>query len=654
MTTVATIPELSDYLITGYWSSEEGLPQGLRWASNTVSVNITGLVAEQQAAATAAFTAWESICNINFVFTTGPAQITYVNAATESWTDRQDDGNGHLVSVTKYFGTDVVQQGAELTQLFLHETGHEIGLGHLGPYHADGTDSYAANAIFANDTWQYSVMSYWSPINYGASGNSAVTPQMADIYAAQAMYGAVAARTGNTVYGFNSNAGPTYDFTQYAEVPGLTIYDTGGIDTLDCSGYSNAQTIDLTAGAFSSIGGSVNNLGIYLTSTIENAIGGGAADIITGNAANNSLNGGGGADTITGLGGNDTLDGGTGNDTMIGGTGNDSYVVDSASDVVDETGGDGVDLVLSSVSFNLSDTIDAKGAIENLTLTGSAAIGGTGNALANVITGNAGNNSLAGLGGADTLNGGAGSDTANYVASAAGVNVSLQTGTSSGGDAAGDTLVSIENLTGSNSNDTLEGNAGNNVLSGGANGSGGDTVSYANATAGVTVDLTKTVAQNTGGAGSDTLVGFENLTGSAFNDTLTGKAGTNVLNGLAGNDKLAGGAAADILTGGTGNDTFIFKTKTESSVSAPDLITDFVHGVDQIDLSALDANTRSSGNQAFDFDGNSTSVFKNGVSWYESAGKTVVQADINGDTTADVMITLTGTNLHLSASDFIL
>ena len=234
---------------------------------------------------------------------------------------------------------------------------------------------------------------------------------------------------------------------------------------------------------------------VHAIGDIENlTLTGTAAINATGNALDNVLIGNSGANVLTGLDGNDTLNGGGGADHLFGGTGNDTYVVDNAGDIVDETGGSGIDTVQSSVSFSLADPVHAIGDIENLTLTGTANINATGNALDNVLIGNSGNNVLIGGAGADTLDGGGGTDTASYASSLAGVTVSLMTGSGSGGDAQGDTLTNIENLTGSNFDDTLEGNSLNNVLVGGL---GTDTVSYANALSGangvgVTVNLALT------------------------------------------------------------------------------------------------------------------------------------------------------------------
>ncbi len=294
---------------------------------------------------------------------------------------------------------------------------------------------------------------------------------------------------------------------------------------------------------------------------------------------------------------NDLLDGLKGADILAGGLGNDTYVVDkSGADIVDETSGDGTDTVRSNTSFNLSDPLHAIGDIENLTLLGKG--DATGNALANELIGSSSKNVLAGLGGADFLDGGDSTDTASYAASLAGVNVSLATGSGSGGDAQGDTIVNIENLTGSGLDDTLEGNAGKNRLDGGL---GVDTVSFEHALVPVTVDIGKGEAK---GDGSDTLVSFENVTGSNFADIITGSAFANMLKGLdgadtinagAGNDFLFGGNGSDILGGGTEADVFVFKTGETGS----DIVTDFVSGTDRIDLSSLFASIGQSG-QTYD------------------------------------------------------
>jgi hypothetical protein len=194
-------------------------------------------------------------------------------------------------------------------QTYIHEIGHALGLGHQGPY--NGSATYGTDNIYANDTWQYSVMSYFSQPHYnGGSYDYVITPEMADIAAVQSIYGAAATRAGNTVYGFGSTAGSIYDFTQYTAygTPAFTIYDSGGTDTLNCAGYTQGQLIDLRPGQFSSIGGFSHNIGIYTTTIIETAVGGSGNDTIIGNAANN---------TYIGNGGNDTIIGGSGINTSV-------------------------------------------------------------------------------------------------------------------------------------------------------------------------------------------------------------------------------------------------------------------------------------------------------------------------------------------------
>lgn len=261
-----------------------------------------------------------------------------------------------------------------------------------------------------------------------------------------------------------------------------------------------------------------------------------------GNVANNVLNGAGGADY------------------MSGGLGDDTYVVDNVGDYIYELADEGIDLVRSSISYSLEDT-----ELENLTLTGSSGLTGTGNAKDNVLTGNSGANTLYGYEGNDRLDGGTGADslrggigddtyfvdnTGDSVVELAGEGIDFVNSTVT------HTLASnVENLrltgtgaingTGNTLDNVIYAGSGNNTL----DGLGGvDTVSYLYAASAVTVSLASTSAQATGGSGSDTLRNVENLTGSNFNDTLTGSTGANVLDGGTGADKLSGGA---------GNDTYV-------------------------------------------------------------------------------------------------
>jgi Ca2+-binding RTX toxin-like protein len=329
-----------------------------------------------------------------------------------------------------------------------------------------------------------------------------------------------------------------------------------GTDTASYAGATAGVTVTLAAPG---VAQNTLNAGTDTLTNIEN---------LTGSAFNDSLSGDAGANHLQGGLGDDTLNGGAGADTLIGGDGNDSYLVDNAGDVVSETNAaaaGGSDLVTSEMDYTLGANV------ENLQLAG-AAVTGIGNSLDNQITGTGGNNLLQGGLGNDTLDGGTGTDTASYAGATAGVTVTLAApGVAQNTLNAGtDTLTSIENLLGSDFNDTLTGDAGANKLEGGLGndtlngglgndtldgGTGTDTASYAGATAGVTVTLASSAAQNTVNAGLDTLIDIENLIGSGFNDALTGNSGANLLQGWLGNDTLNGGLGNDTLDGGTGTDT---------------------------------------------------------------------------------------------------
>ena len=342
-------------------------------------------------------------------------------------------------------------------QTILHELGHSLGLSHSGVYNASqdldgipGPDPirYTTHAKFFQDSHQYTLMSYFSSRETGAgtwdwstfSYLYPQTPMVHDILSVQQIYGAeYSTRATDTVYGFNSTADKdVYNFA-INDMPVISIWDGGGVDTLDFSGFTTNSVINLNEGAFSSGGGSGrpsldfarmmigdptltmagldvilarngsldgmlhDNVSIAYGAVIENAVGGVGNDQLIGNNVANVLTGNAGNDTLTGNGGNDTLNGGIGADTMKGGVGNDLYFIDNAGDLVAELLGEGTDTVSSSVNYTLNANV------ENLVLTG-AARSGTGNELANMITGNALGNQLSGGAGNDVLRGGDGVD----------------------------------------------------------------------------------------------------------------------------------------------------------------------------------------------------------------------------------------------------
>jgi Ca2+-binding RTX toxin-like protein len=336
--------------------------------------------------------------------------------------------------------------------------------------------------------------------------------------------------------------------------------------------YENANegTDTVNASLSHTLGANLENLTLTGAAAI-NGKGNELDNVLVGNAANNTLDGGGGADA---------LNGGAGADTLIGGQGDDNYVVD-AFDTVQELADQGTDTVRSSVSYSLATVAN----VENITLTGTAAINGTGNALNNQITGNAANNVLDGGAGIDTLRGGLGNDT--YVVDNAGdtVTENANEGTDTVQSSVTYTLdANLENLTltgalaingkGNVLDNVLVGNAANNTLDGGGGadtlngGAGVDTLKGGLGDDLYCVDSTTDTVSENANEGTDTVQSSVTYTLSANIErlALTGYAaingtGNELANTIFGNNQsnvLDGGAGNDILFGGGGNDTYVF------------------------------------------------------------------------------------------------
>ena len=523
-------------------------------SSDTLTVNITGLSPLGQSLARDALGAWTMVSGIRFEFIEGRAQITIDDEHPGAFA-RSSRSSGMIVSARINVSEEEAQDRHPL-KTYLHEIGHALGLHHPGIY--EGPDYiFEDDAIFANDSWHTTVMSY-----FGQSDNpnivqtvtdaSPYTPQIADIIAIQLLYGKPAgANEGDTTYGVGANTG-TYLDEVFAKWTGpekdayitATIYDTDGFDTLDYSTDDTDQRIDLNPEGVSDVftNASRGTLIIARDTLIERYVAGSGDDNVTGNIADNVLEGNDG---------NDTLMGGAGSDTLIGGPGADELNGQSGLDTAAYTGSD------AAVTVNLSDGTASGGDAEGDSLTSIENL--TGSAHDDTLTGDAGPNVLDGRAGADTLAGGDGADTASYAASDAAVTIDLSAGTNTGGHAAGDTLTGIENLSGSRYADALTGDAGPNRLDGGAGndrlegragadalvgGTGLDTASYAASATAVTVNLLDGTATG-GDAEGDTLDSIEHLTGSAHDDTLIGHAGDNVLEGGDGGDTLDGGDGID-------------------------------------------------------------------------------------------------------------
>ena len=429
----------------------------------------------------------------------------------------------------------------------------------------------------------------------------------------------------------------------------------------------------------------------------------GGNDKLYGNGGNDTLYGGDGADYLYGGNGGDILDGGTGNDyldggsgadAMSGGAGNDIYYVDDVGDTTTENPGEGYDVVRSTISWTLGPNIEA------LQLLGTADIDATGNDLGNNIQGNAGQNNIYGGGGADTIDGGDGNDklyggdggdmidggTGNDILDGGDGNDRLDGGDGNDklyggngndslfGGAGADQLyggAGNDTISGGDGNDTLDGGAGNDTMSGGL----GNDIYYvdslfdtATENTGEGYDIVRssvtwTLGDNFEGLelqGSANLNGTgnalaNNIQGNSGNNTLSGLAGNDTIYGNDGNDRIIGGTGNDILYGGTGADTFVVLQESLGGSLEIDQIKDFSTAEgDKLDLSAIDADSTTAGDQAFHLVGSFTHhAGEMTVSYLAGGGFTVVSLDVNGDGVTDYQLRING-DVHADSGGWVL
>jgi Ca2+-binding RTX toxin-like protein len=445
-----------------------------------------------------------------------------------------------------------------------------------------------------------------------------------------------------------------------------TLDGGAGVDSLIGGSGDDTYVVDSVADVVSELSEEGNDLvRSSVTYTIQdnvenltltgigaiNGTGNSANNLLSGNNGHNILDGGAGDDTIFAGAGNDTLDGGTGADILAGGLGNDIYVVDSIADIITELSGEGADLVQSSVTYAIQANI------ENLTLTGTGDINGTGNTLKNIITGNAGNNILDAGAGIDTLIGGAGDDT--YIVD------SITDVIKEAVNAGSDTVVSsvtfslaaianVENLsltgtasikgTGNSLNNMIIGNSGNNQLNGGA---GIDTLIGGFGDDTYVVDSTTDTITELAGQGTDqiqssvsfslaAIANVENLSLSgALNINASGNSLNNLLIGNGGDNVLDGGLGNDSLIGGSGDDVFQFST-TLDQINNVDRIIDFSAADDLIQLSQAVFSNLSLGSLSDSAFGSGTAVITadSRIIYNSASGILSYDADGSGSATS--------------------
>ncbi len=620
------------------WTDQQVINQlnsGSKWSGSVITYSFPTVVsamatysgesgfsafnATQQARAELALTLWDDVIASSIQKVTAGTTSTASNIEFGNATSGVSYAHAYFPSVGSVWmnsaynssqGTnDLVTPkiGAHGFLTFVHEIGHALGLEHMGDYNgsADTPSSY-------QDSTVYSVMSYFGPSWGSGSANgeglvawadwvgsdgklySPQTPMMNDIMAMQTIYGAdTTTRSGDTVYGFQSNITGTttaiYDFTQNLN-PILCIWDAGGTDTLNLSGWNTASTIDLAPGSFSSANSMTMNISIARGAWIENAVTGNGNDTVTGNALANIITTNGGNDTIYGLGGNDTIAAGAGNDTVNGGDGTDVlYFADSWSNITWTYSVALATFTFAGVLIGTDTVTAVERFIDSLNVERS---------LASLIDPNLLPAVASIAADASTVSEGSGATTAvtfTVTLSKAATATETLAWTAAGtGSNAANAADFSGNLTG-----TLTFAAGETTktvtvyLNGDTTFESAETfaltLSAASSglslgTASATVTISNDDAQSTpyilnGTSRSEVLTGtdfIDQISGGGGNDTLRGNAGNDILFGAAGNDIMDGGTGADQMTGGAGNDIYYVDALADVITEARNAGTDIV------------------------------------------------------------------------------